>query len=308
MASQASLPIVDDQAAAAAAVEPPAAPPAPPVADPTAPPAASAAPTTDPATPAADPNSPPPAPWEGKTPQELWELNEKLKKENVGYKDRFRPYEELFADLHPDDGAAIRDFVSGMKAGKIDPALAADFRQALDRLTPAQQEAALDAAEQAKAAGEPLKPEAVAELVAKQVEERLTARDEAAKAERAQADALAEIAKHLKAQGDALGLPELGDPTSDEYALVLSRAKALAGEIPDPMARLTAAATAVVGNLNARAQALLKSKIPGADAPPAVPSGGNDPGTEKPMTTDLKGAHRGAAERLDKILAGNVGE
>lgn len=289
------------------------APPAPGTDAPAAPPAAD---TTTPPAPDAPAGDAPP-PWEGKTVEELWKLNTDLKDENVRYKERFRPWEEAAGDLHEDDQRFYREFLGAVRTG--DQARLAELtpqmRKALDALTPAQQEALADAADAAAGDGaddlDPLDPSFTTKLqdkINRTAEQMLDARDQKRTQEQAVQKALDDMNAHLRLLADDpdVAIPEIGDPTSEDYAHVLWIAKnnPKVSGIGDPMERLTAAAKAYRETLDRRAQALLEAKV-AADAGTALPTNGEPPSGRK-QPANLRDAKASAAERLDRIALGTT--
>lgn len=262
------------------------------------------------APPAADAAPPEAPPWEGKTPEELWNRNDELIKENTKYKERYRPWEQATEGLDQSDVDFYRDFLVAVKSG--DQARLAEIapvmRQVLDTLTPAQQAALTGAAE---AAAEEFDPFDVKQMDAR-IETRAKALLDADRKEREQEQAveralndmntrLSDLAKPDSDGG--VGIPGLADPTSPDYGVVLWMAqndKSLS-DIGDPMERLEKAAQRYRDHLDERAQELLKAKSTG-DPVPASPQAGQPSGSKAPSTFEESKA--AGAARLDAILAG----
>lgn len=272
------------------------------------PPPGEAAPTAD----APSDGAPPPPPWEGKTPEELWRRNEELIKENAAKKERYRPWEEVTEGLDPADVDFYRDFLGAVKSrdeAKL-AELAPLMRQALDHLSPAQQQQVADAIEAAEEEFDPFDRAQVEKLAEQKalalIEQREQQREHDRQVQQALTDMNNRLAELAKPDADGgVGIPELADTTSPEYATVLWMAKndPEVASIGDPMERLGKAAQKYRDRLDERAQALLKAKSAEASAP-ASPQSGSTPGGPK-VPKDMAAARQSAAARLDKLILGS---
>lgn len=273
---------------------------------PDAPPAGETAPPAAP--PEAIPETPP---WEGKTPEELWKLNDDLRGENLRYKERYRPWEEVTDGLDQADVDFYRDFLGAVKAGDQQKLaqIAPVMRQVLDTLSPAQQAALADAAEAAAEEFDPFDPKQMDARIEARAKALLEADREAQKQEAAIQQALTDMNSRMSELAKAddqggVGIAELADPTSPEYATVLWMVKNDADlqSIGDPMERLGKAAQKYRDRLDQRAQELLKAKSAGDPAPASPQMGAQPSGSKVPRTMDE--ARASGARRLDAILAG----
>lgn len=242
-------------------------------------------------------------------PGELSALVTKLRDENIRYKERFRPWEQSVGNLHPADSAFILDFVGALYSGDEERAAAAvtNMRAALDQLSPAQQQQVKAAIAEASPEPEfdPYDPANIDERVKTQLEAALNERDEAAAYERAVDAAQARMADHAKELADQHGISDFGDARTKLGRLLYMTAHNDFPDERDPMVKLDLAAQAIEEDLRKQGQALLKAKTADA-APSPVPADAGEPsGTKKPR--DLAEANKAAAERLDKILSGQVG-
>lgn len=254
-------------------------------------------------------DAPPPPPWEGKTPEELWNRNQELTNENADYRKKYHSWKEAAEGLAPEDVDFYRDFLVAVKnrdqakLGELGP----QMRAALDALSPAQQQALADAAEEAQEEFDPFdrsQVEKIAEEKAQRLyEERERAREQEAAVQKALSDMNTRLSELGRPESEGgVGIPELGDPTTPEYATVLWMAKndPEVAAIGDPMDRLGKAAQKYRDRLDERAQALLKAKSAAA-ATPASPQAGHTPsGSKVPKSFDE--AKASADARLDKIL------
>lgn len=277
-------------------------------------PAEPAAPTEPAATePVADATPQPAAPM---SPEEQAKLIEKLQKENVRYKERFRPYEQAFDGVPAETAAVIGQFTRMLMSG--DPTQVAEaakwMRDNLDGLSPVEQQAVQAAADAASGAAggddefDPFDRAAIDKLIeekaAKLVDQRLRERDERAAAEqeiterRSQMDAVAsELAKEFE-------LPGLGVKGSEENELLWLLAAKGDRSIPW-QENLRAAAEKVQAFIADRSKQYLQRKSADADAPAAPPAGGAPTGNRKPST--ISEASASALERLAKISDGRPG-
>lgn len=275
-------------------------------AEPAAPAPAPAPTDAAPGAPVADPAAPPPAPWEGKSPEELWSLNEKLREENVKYKERFRPAEQALGGWHPDDQQFLVNAIAGLRAE--DPRMrqqaAEALRGALDQLSPAEQRAVAAAAEEGEQ-WDPYDPENVDQRVSKLVDQRLSAE----RAERQQQEAVADAQKRMESRATELaskhGIPQLGDASSPLGRLLYMTAFNSFPDEPDPMARLDLAAAEISKDLQLRAQDILKAKSADAGPSPAPADAVEPSGSTKPSS--MSEARESAKKRLDTILRGQPG-
>lgn len=255
-------------------------------------------------------DAPPPPPWEGKTPEELWNRNGELIKENTAYKERYRPWEQAAEGLDPQDAEFYREFLGAIKTQDAEKlsVMVPQMRQALDALSPAQQKALETAAEEVIEDFDPFDRSQVEKLAEQKalaiIEERERAREQEQAVQKALSDMNTEMGRLAKPESEGgVGIPEIGDPSTPEYATVLWMAKndpdlASTG---DPMERLGKAAQKYRDRLDERAQALLKAKT--ADAAPASPQAGHAPsGSRTPK--DLDEARRSALERVTKFDLG----
>lgn len=259
-----------------------------------------------------DDGTPPPPPWEGKTPEELWNRNGELIKENTSYKERYRPWEQVTEGLDPEDVTFYREFLGAIKSGDQEAlrTMGATMREVLDRLSPAEQAKALDQLEAAQEEFDPFDRAQVEKLAEQKALALIEAREKEARERQAVEDATRQMNDHLaglaKSDDDGgVGIPELADPTSPEYATVLWMAERTPElkAIGDPMERLTKAAQQYRDRLDERAQALLKAKS-AADVVPATPQAGNAPSGSKTPTT-MEEARRSAAARIEKLALGS---
>lgn len=256
------------------------------------------APTADAPAPAPAPEA---APWEGKTPEELWKASEKIREESISYKERFRPWEQVVGDMHPTDQTTIREFLTALNSR--DPQRiaqeAARMRASLDALSPAQQQAVVDAAGQAAAAApeyDPYDATQVDQRVEKLLEQRLGERDKAQAQERAIADAQVKMGERAKELADKHKIADLGDPQSAIGRLLYITANDQFQTEQDPMVRLDLAAQHIEEILGKRAQELLKAKGADAAPSPAPADAGQPTGAVKPRT--MEDAKRAAEARI----------
>lgn len=243
---------------------------------------------------------------------------ERHAREHKSYRERYQPIARAMNALHPEDQEGFVTFLEAMTSDDESlRATAANWmRQVLDNVSPAQA-AAIEAGVAAAAAGtppaapagtppaddgyDPFDPKSVEALV----EKRLQERDAKAQEEAAIASARRELEDHSKKLADEHGIPELGDPTSAEFALLLFEANKLAGDIEDPMVRLDKAAEAIRDRFARQGQALLKAKAAVGGPSPAAPEGDGPGGRTEPKSLD--DAADAAAARIDKIMRGGVG-
>lgn len=274
---------------------------------------ADAAPTAAPDAPADDATPPPAAPM---SPEDQAKLIEKLQKENVRYKERFRPYEQAFDGVPPETAQVIGQFTRMLMSG--DPVQVGEaakwMRENLDTLSPAEQQAvqaAADAASEAAGGDDEFDPfnradieKLVEERAAKLVDERLRERDERVTAEQRTADLRTEMDAAAVALATEFELPGLGVKGSEENELLwLLAAK---GDRSVPWEEnLRAAAEKVQAFIADRSKQYLQRKSADADAPAAPPAGGAPTGNRKPTT--IAEASASALERLAKSADGRPG-
>lgn len=284
---------------------------APPAAEPAAPAVAPPAPASD--APAPAPAAAPAAEALPTDPAELQQLVGKLQKENVTYKDRFRPWEQAVGNLHPQDQEFILGFVGDVFSG--DPAkangAAARMRAALDQMSPADAakvKDAIGAATDAAAQGgefDPFDQKNIEKIIEERLKSTLDERDQAAQQERAVADASARMGERAKTLADKHGIADFGDARTKLGRLLYLTAHNDFATEPDPMVRLDLAAQAIEEDLRKQGQALLKAKSADAGPSPAPADAVEPSGVKKPR--DLADASKSARQRVDKILAGEVG-
>jgi hypothetical protein len=182
------------------------------------------------------------------------------------------------------------------------------MRAALDQLSPAEQQQVKQAIADAtpdEPTFDPYDPKNIDERVRTQLESALEERDKEAAYERAVDQAQARMADHAKELADQHGVADFGDARTKLGRLLYMTAHNDFPDERDPMVKLDLAAQAIEEDLRKQGQALLKAKTADA-APSPVPADAGEPsGTKKPR--DLKEANKAAAERLDKILSGQVG-
>lgn len=276
-------------------------------------PSAPEAPTPSPGGDSPAPPAPPPsgdAPESVPTdPGELSALVTKLRDENIRYKERFRPWEQSVGNLHPSDSAFILDFVDALYSGDSDRTATAvtNMRAALDQLSPAEQAQVKQAIAEASPEPEfdPYDPKNIDERVRTQLDQALEERDKAQAYERAVDQAQARMADRAKELATEHGIADFGDARTKLGRLLYMTAHNDFPDERDPMVKLDLAARAIEEDLRKQGQALLKAKTADA-APSPVPADAGEPsGTKKPR--DLAEANKAAAERLDKILSGQVG-
>jgi hypothetical protein len=241
---------------------------------------------------------------------------ERHAREHKSYRERYQPIARAMNSLHPEDQQGFVQFLEAMTSD--DPALRATaaswMREVLDNVSPAQA-AAIEAGVQAAADGtrppgtpppgddgyDPFDPASVEKLV----EKRLSERDAKQREEQAIAQARQELEGHAQKLAGEHSIPELGDPTSPEFALLLFQANKLADTIEDPMVRLDKAAEAIRDRFATQGQALLKAKAAAGGPSPAAPEGDGPGGRTEPKSLD--DAADAAASRIDKIMRGEVG-
>lgn len=305
------LPVVeggsDDFGAAAPAAPEPAAPEGPARGDD----GRFTATATDDGTPPAEPPVETP-PWEGKTPEELWGLNEKLRGENIRYVERFRPIEQTLGGLHPDDQSFFLSFMDAIRTeNRVELArLAGPMRGLLDKLTPAQQAAVADAAEAAQEEWDTLDPKQVEQRIdqraAKLVDERFQALEQERVQRESEASAMRDVVRWQSEIAAEFKVDDFKDPQSVLGQQLLTRTNIAIGgnRQADVGATMRACAKEIVDTLSARGQELLKAKVANADPVPAPPNG--EPSGQR-QPGDMRSARKSAEERVDAILSGRVG-
>lgn len=268
----------------------------------------------EPAAPEAPPAPPEPAAAPSAEPDDLAsmdhdrlvELARKLKHENVSKKQRYAPLEQAFDGADPQDVQGYLSFVQLLRSG--DPAnvekAAAWMRGHLDELSPAQQAAVQQAADDAsQAAGgddefDPFNPEAIAKLIDERATSIVEQREQARRdAEQRQA-IIGEMNAYAAELGDRLGIEGLDDPTSRDFELLFVAAQKLDPNLPWKD-RLTAAAEDMQGWLGEKAKRYMQAKTAEADGPAAPPEGGEPTGSTPPKT--MSDARASAEERLKKL-------
>ncbi|MGE4426042.1 MAG: hypothetical protein AB7G37_06300 [Solirubrobacteraceae bacterium] len=218
---------------------------------------------------------------------------------------------EALDGMHEQDQAFFVDFLWAIRRGddQAVKSMTGAMRQVLDQLSPAEQQAALAAAEEAAGQApaeedefDPLDPKAFDDRVSAQVAAALKAERETREREAAverTTGQIRDLAKELAVEHD---IAELGDATSDEYHEVMSMAKRRLQTVGgDALEAVRQAAGAYRERLDKRAQALLKAKtkdVPGGA--PATPRGGDEPsGQKKPKS--MAEARASAEARLEAL-------
>lgn len=288
-----------------------------PAAAPPAPPAGGAEPAAAPPPAAgAPPQQAAPA---GDRPLSEWEKDElvahaqKLKDENVKYKDRFRPWEQTFDGVRTEDAEMFRDFIGKLRSGnpQLIGEAAAWMRSELDQMSPAQAAAVQAAADDAAGPGEEFDPfdrasieKMIDDKAAALVDERLSAREQAQQQQQQTAQLIGEMNTHVAGLGEKLGIPDFKDPKS-LLSTVLYQIATDDPElqtIADPMERLTAAADKVHLQRATWAKDMLQSKSEDADSPTTPPAGEAPSGSKPPAT--FEDARKSALSRLSKSEPG----
>lgn len=269
-------------------------------------PAGDAAPPAD-APPDAPAGEPPPEtpPWEGHSIEDVWKERVDLIADRDKLKERFRPWEEATADLDPEDASFYRDFLVAIKTQDAEKlgTLAPVMRQVLDQLTPAQAAQLEDALDDF----DPTNPEHLDRRIEAKAKELYESRTKEREQEQAVAQAVRDMNARLAdmAKPDAeggVGIPQLADPTSAEYATVLWMTKndSELASIGDPMERLTKAAEKYRDRLDERAQDLLKAKTTVDAVPASSPDGAQPTGAKRPANfTDAK---KSAMQRIEALI------
>lgn len=225
--------------------------------------------------------------------------------EHKRYRERWKPYEQSFTSLHPDDQRDILNFVGALNDESQRPQAVEWMRTVLDRLSPAQQQqmanavaAAQDQQQPAPTTPpveedfDPFDPAQVDARITRLVEERIT-KD---RTEREQAAATAREEQKIQDRAKELGYT---DPRAPEYAWLLLTARSQFASDPDPLGR---AHEAIERRLNDRATEILKTKRADASQQTVPPDGAAPSGQQVPKT--MKDAERAARERLDSIFTG----
>lgn len=268
-----------------------------------APPTAEPPTASDPPPDAGGAPPPEPPPWEGKTPEELWTHSDKLHKENVAYKERFRPFEEALGWFHDDDRQFILNVFNGLRSDNPEARAeaAAAMRQAMDVMSPAQKAAVADAVEQ-DPEFDPYNPENIDKRAAQIVEQRLA--EESKKREQAdvQRQALERLSSKARSIAESSGVADFGDPSTVlGRMLVLSATNDFPDE-PSMDAKLERAAERIQQDLAERSQELLQRKTAAA-GPSPVPAAAAEPsGVTKPKT--FADASKSAEDRIEAALRG----
>jgi len=202
---------------------------------------------------------------------------QKLRKEHARYKERFRPYEQTFGGLHPDDAAAFVEAARQLQSGNTE-AVARFFFDASKGLagdvwnewiTPAEEAEVSEVAEAAVAQGyDPSEVESIIERKFAEFQERQ-------QEERIQAQLRDEIVGTLKDLG-------YDSPDNPKAQMVLFRAKQLGGT--DLRADLTSAHEWVQESLAEEAKNYISQKSADAGTP-VVPKG--DPASGTQLSEDL---------------------
>lgn len=213
---------------------------------------------------------------EGLAPDVVTQIG-KLRKEHARYKERFRPYEQTFSGLHPDDARVLMYAAQQLAAGEVESVAKIFFEASKglagdtfnEWITPAEQQEINEVAEEAVAQG--FNPEDIDAVVEKKLAEFA-----AKQAEEREAEALRqEIVGTLKDLG-------YSDPDNPKAQMVLFRAKQLGGT--DLRADLTSAHEWVQESLAEEAKNYISQKT--ADAgEPIVPVG--DPASGTQLSDDL---------------------
>lgn len=272
-----------------------------PAADPAPEPAAA---EPEPAAPAAEAD-----PYEGWDEAKFRAEHARLKKENVSYKERFRPYEQAFDGV---DVATATNLASFAKAlGSDDPkqvqAAVTWMQDALKSATPAEAEAIQEVADAATGQEgddefDPFDREAIRKLAREEATAEATRIAEEREAARQKAETDANVAREMDEfvaeLADTHDIPELKDSKSREFGLLFQEAGRLDPELPWKD-RLSAAAENVIGWRNELAQKYLTRKSAEADVPASPPEGGEPSGTTPPRT--IKDATKSAEERLKRL-------
>lgn len=281
-----------------------------------APPAADAPAQPDPAPAEAAADAPTPTPSAPMSAEEQAKLIEKLQKENVRYKERFRPYEQAFDGVPPETARAIGQFTRMLLSGDAEQVKEAAkwMRENLDGLSPVEQQAvqaAADAASEAAGGDDDFDPfdrsaidKLIEEKAAKLVDQRLKERDERAAAEQSTAELRTQMDAEAESLAKELELPGLGVKGSEENELLWLLAAKGDRSVPW-QENLRAAAERVQAFIADRSKQYLQRKTADADAPAAPPGGGAPSGTRKP--TSIEEASASALERLAKTADGRPG-
>lgn len=235
-------------------------------------------------------------PWDGKTPEQVWQHGETFKADLDRVKGATKDYREVSQALGPDNSAALVAFGRAFASGDLDAV--AEFHASLGEILAQSGKGAPAPAGQQAPEFDPFQPEQIDQRVNQTVEAALAKRD----AQAAQDRAIETVRSHMKGLSAAegadgsggVGIPELGDPQSWQYKAVLSIAQGLTDG--DPTARLTNAAQTFRDEIGKAGQALLTTKRQQTVAPASPTNGAAPSGRQEPTT--MTDARRSAEERL----------
>lgn len=235
----------------------------------------------------------------------------RLRGEHKKYRETYGPIRERL-DGVPEE---FRDDLLTAMADLKDPSrregAATWLRQVVDSLSPAEQQAVEQAAQEAQPEGgepefDPFDREQVAKLAEERVQKILEEREKAAEQTRAQQEIQTKVetkAKELAEAGptkaDGSPLYQFGDPRSTDFARLVSVAQIQFADIGDPLERLEKAAEAIDTADAERAKEYRARKREDALSDGRTPEGAAPSGRQQP--TDMSAAADAAGERFERM-------